>query len=123
MFHERGGVVGKSAVLWRRTDAGHQRQPFGVIDSRDRGRFRSSLGSLRHEGLIKADFIDLRPSLRRIDRLEPRPGASLGSTRYRPRARMSSAIQKTLLRHHDIRSPLPDRRDGSLRGACRWPKC
>src|SRR5689334_9724578 len=81
---------------------------FGVIDEAGRsGRFDRVLGArFGVSGLMKGDFIDLSAVPRReIELLRTTPGASLGSTRYRPLEPELREL-KALLRRHDIRSVL-----------------
>jgi ATP-dependent phosphofructokinase / diphosphate-dependent phosphofructokinase len=91
---------------------------FGVIDEASRsGRFDRILGArFGVSGMMKGDFIDLSVvPQREIELLRTTPGASLGSTRYRP---LEPELRElgSLLRRHDIRSVLLIGGNGSLRG-------
>ncbi len=92
---------------------------FGVIDEAGKSRrFGRVLGArFGVEGLLKSDFVDLSAvSSVEIERLRTSPGASLGTTRYKPNENELGRI-RDVLRNHDIRSLLLIGGNGSLRGA------
>jgi len=79
---------------------------------------RSCLGArFGVEGLLRGELLDLSSVPREeIERLKASPGASLGSTRYRPTENDLERIV-SLLGQHDIRYLLLIGGNGSLRGA------
>src|SRR5437868_13205568 len=92
---------------------------YGVLDEAQRsGRFTQIFGArFGMKGLARGDFIDLTllPQSE-IERLRTTPGASLGSSRYKPTEEDLEPIIKRL-RADDIRSIILIGGNGSLRGA------
>jgi 6-phosphofructokinase 1 len=92
---------------------------FGILDEARRSpRIARTLGSrFGVQGLLHADFLDLsslpQPELQR---LRHTPGASLGTTRYKPSEQELERIIHNL-RQHDIRYLILIGGNGSQRGA------
>ena len=92
---------------------------FGVIDEAVKSaKFSHVLGArFGVAGLLKSDFVELSSiSSSEIERLRTTPGASLGTTRYKPGEDELGRI-RDILRKNDIQSVLLIGGNGSLRGA------
>jgi 6-phosphofructokinase len=92
---------------------------FGVIDEAGKSaKFSQVLGArFGVEGLLKSDFVDLSSVSRaEIERLRTTPGASLGTTRYKPTDADLGRI-RDILASNEIRNVLLIGGNGSLRGA------
>jgi ATP-dependent phosphofructokinase / diphosphate-dependent phosphofructokinase len=92
---------------------------FGVIDEASKsGIFTRILGArFGVEGLLKSDFVKLSTiSSADLQRIRTTPGASLGTTRYKPREDELTRIRQILCREN-IRSVLVIGGNGSLQGA------
>src|SRR5690242_14825645 len=90
---------------------------YGILDEA-RAHFPSVFGArFGIEGLLKADWIDLSTiSQSELKLLRLTPGASLGTTRYKPPETDYDRLIEQL-RRQDVRSLLLIGGNGSLRGA------